>query len=196
MTTIYFRQLFEEPAGAEPAAEEVKQPEGAKEPEKKYTDEDIDRIINKKFAEWQKKQQKAVDEAAKLASMNAQEKAEHERDELQKQLDDYKHRDTLAEMAKTVRKTAEAEGVSIPEEMVALLTTDDADATNGNVKAYLKAFKDAVQLEVKTQLTAGKKPGASSGSGSLTREDIEKIADPIARQKAIRENIELYRRQN
>lgn len=194
MAINYRKQLFEEAGGTDPSNENSAQNELKTEPEKKYTDEDIDKIINKKFAEWQKKQQKAVDEAAKLAGMNAQEKAEHERDELQKQLDAYKRKDTLSEMAKTVRAYAEAEQVSIPEEVVSILTTDDADATDANVKAYTKAFKAAVQAEVKAQLTRAKVPSASSGTGALTRADIEKIADPIARQKAIKENIELYKR--
>lgn len=195
--TIYKKQLFEETGGTDPSNEAgANEPnnEQNNEPEKKYTDADLDKIINKKFAEWQKKQQKAVDEAAKLAGMNAQEKAEHERDELQKELDAYKRKDTLSEMAKTVRTYAETEQITIPEEVVAILTTDDANATDANVKAYTKAFKAAVQAEVKAQLTRAKVPTASSGTGALTKEDIAKIADPIARQKAIRENMDLYRK--
>ena len=46
-----------------------------KQGEPKYTDADVNKLIDQKFAEWQKKQQKAVDEAQKLAEMNAQEKA-------------------------------------------------------------------------------------------------------------------------
>lgn len=194
--TIYKKQLFEEstdPTGTDLAGTEPEgKPEDKKQP-KTYTDEDVDRIINKKFAEWQKKQEKAVSEAAKLAGMNAQEKAEHERDELQKQLDAYKAKDAKAEMAKTVRAYAETENVSIPEDVLATLVVDDADATDANAKAYIKAFKAAVQAGVKEQLTAGRKPSAG-GSSELTKDDIAKIADPIARQKAIRENIELYRR--
>jgi Fe-S cluster biosynthesis and repair protein YggX len=48
----------------------------AKQTGKTYSDADVDKIIEKKFAEWQKKQEKAVSEAAKLAEMNAQEKAQ------------------------------------------------------------------------------------------------------------------------
>lgn len=43
----------------------------------KYTDEDVDKLINRKFAEWQKKQEKAVDEAKRLAEMNEQEKTDY-----------------------------------------------------------------------------------------------------------------------
>lgn len=74
--------------------------------EPKYTDKDVDEILNRKFAKWQEKQQKAVDEAKKLSAMNAQQKAEYERDKLQKELDEYKRRASLAEMSKTARKNA------------------------------------------------------------------------------------------
>lgn len=72
--------------------------------EAKYTDEDVDRILDKKFAKWQERQQKAVDEAKKLAEMNATQKAEYERDQLQKELDALKKAAATAEMMKTARK--------------------------------------------------------------------------------------------
>lgn len=50
--------------------------------EKKYTDADVDAIIDKKFAKWQKDYESKVDEAKKLAEMTAQQKAEFERDKL------------------------------------------------------------------------------------------------------------------
>ncbi|MCQ8264279.1 capsid assembly scaffolding protein Gp46 family protein, partial [Streptococcus suis] len=40
--------------------------------EKKYTDADVDAIIDKKFAKWKAEQEKAESEAKKLAKMNAE----------------------------------------------------------------------------------------------------------------------------
>ncbi|HEM5311586.1 TPA: DUF4355 domain-containing protein, partial [Streptococcus suis] len=42
--------------------------------EKKYTDADVDAIIDKKFAKWKAEQEKAESEAKKLAKMNAEDK--------------------------------------------------------------------------------------------------------------------------
>ena len=72
--------------------------------EKKYSDADLDKIINQKFAKWQKDQEKAVDEAKKLATMTEQEKAEHERDEIKKELEALKKANNMAEMGKQARK--------------------------------------------------------------------------------------------
>ena len=46
----------------------------------KYSDADLDKILGNRFSRWQKEQQKAVDEAKKLAEMDATQKAEYERD--------------------------------------------------------------------------------------------------------------------
>ena len=56
----------------------------------KYSDADLDKIISKKLAKWSRQQAAAVDEATRLANMTAQERAEHERDALQKELDKLK----------------------------------------------------------------------------------------------------------
>ena len=121
-------------------------------PELKYTDEDVDKLFNKKFAEWEKKKQKEIDEAKKLAEMNAQERAEHERDELQKELDALKKKDSLSEMTKTARKMLSDEGVSVPDEVLAMIVDTDAEKTKAAVDAFGKAFKDAVESAVKEKL--------------------------------------------
>ena len=70
----------------------------------KYTDDDLNRIIAAKKAEWIKKKDAEVDEAKKLADMNAQQKAEYERDKYQKELAEYKAREALSKMSSTARK--------------------------------------------------------------------------------------------
>ena len=42
----------------------------AEENKAKYTDADVDEILNKKFAKWQARQEEAVTEAKKLAEMH------------------------------------------------------------------------------------------------------------------------------
>ena len=159
--------------------------------EKKYSDADLDKIINQKFADWQKKQQKAGDEAKKLAEMNAQEKAEYERDQLQKQLEELNKKNTLAEMSKTARKMLSDDGLNVPDDLVGMIIAEDADTTNTNVQQFSKLFKAAVQDAVKDALK-GKTPGTGSSS-SVTKEDIMKIKDRVERQRMIAEHIDLFR---
>ena len=121
------------------------------EPQKKYTDADVDKIINRKFAEWEKKQQAKVDEATKLAEMNAQEKAEYKASQLEAELNRLKEKETLADMSKTARKMLSEEDITIPDELLAHLVSTDAEDTKNTVQAFAKLFKDAVQEAIKTK---------------------------------------------
>lgn len=159
--------------------------------EKKYSDADLDKIINQKFAKWQKDQEKAVNEAKKLASMTEQEKAEHERDEFRKELEALKKANNMAEMGKQARKLLSDDGINVPDNLVDMIITDNAETTKTNVEAFSKLFKGAVQSAVKEALK-GKAPGTGS-SGTITKEQILKIADPIERQQKIKENIGLFK---
>ena len=186
------RQLFEDPEGADdPNDGDTGTGSGSE--EKKYTDADVEELINKKFAEWEKRQKKTEDEAARLAGMNAQQRAEHERDELEKKYNDLLKQNTIATLTVQARKMLYDGGVNgIPDELVAVLVTEDADTTKANVDAFTKLFKQAVQEAVKA---ANRKPSPKTGAtgGTLTKADILKVEDINERQKLIRENMDLFR---
>ena len=193
----YLRQIFAEDVGSEgnddkggnPGADDKGGNNGKD--TKKYSDADVDEIINKKFAKWQKEQEKKISEAEKLAGMNAQEKAEHERDTLQKELDELKRANSIAEMEKTARTMLHDDGVNVPDEVVSSLIAEDADSTKTKVEAFSKAFKEAVQKAVKDALK-GKAPATGKGRSTLTKADILKITNRAERQKAIAEHIDLF----
>ena len=199
MKTLFDLQLFAEAvdgqttegaAGTNDAAEHEEQSGQAA--ERRYTDADVDRIIDRKFAEWQKKQQKAVDEAKKLERMNAQQKAEYERDQLQKALDEYKRKDSLAEMTKTARKMLTDSGIAVPDELLSVLVTTDADQTKAAIDSFSGLFAAAVETAVKERLRGEPpKKGASTGQ-SMTKEQIMAIRDPELRQKKMLEHRELF----
>ena len=208
MKTKLFLQLFSDEAGeAEAKATEateakdaagkgdVKADDGKKsEPEEKpkYTDKDVDEILNKKFAKWQEKQDKAVSEAKKLAAMNATQKAEYERDQLQKQLDEYKRKDSLAEMTKTARSMLSESGISVSDGVLAMLVNTDAEQTKAAVDGFSKAFKDAVEEAVKERLKGRTPKVGTNSSKPMTKAEIMAIRDPELRQKMMLENRELF----
>lgn len=166
-----------EPAAAEPEKEiDTKKPVTAAEPKKdepKYTDADLDRIINKKFAEMQQKKDKEVAEAAKLAEMNATQKAEYERDQLKKELEELKRKDTLAEMTKTARKMLTEDGINAPDELLAVLVTTDAEETKSTVDGFKTLFKDAVESAVKERLR-GETPKVGTSNPAAAISEIDK----------------------
>lgn len=202
--TIYNLQLFADEPQNEPANNPTETPDKSKsdgtqesnedkagEAQKKlYTDEDVDKLINRKFAEWQAKKDQEINEAQKLAEMNEQQKAEYKLDKLQKELDEYKNRETLSEMAKTARAILSEQNINIPDELVSVLVTTDADTTSANVKAFAKAFQSAVSQAVDSKISH--REPKTGGSKTVTKDDIMAIKDTASRQKAIAENIELF----
>lgn len=200
MNTLFDLQLFADDSAAETpeagnereAGNEWEAPE-EKKAEPKYTDADIDRIIGQKFAEWQKKQQKAVDEAKKLAEMNATQKAEYERDQLQRELDEYKRRVSLSDMTRAARQMLSQTGITIPDDLLSVLVTTDAAQTKEAVEGFVKAFTEAVEQAVKRRLQ-GESPRRGTGSGvaAMTKEQIMSIRDPELRQQKMLEHKDLF----
>lgn len=198
-------QLFAEETPADNKAAEgapaQEKPTDTKEPETaskaddkselKYSDEDVNKIIGQKKAEWEKKKQKDLDEAQKLAEMNATQRAEYERDQLQKELDEYKKQASLAEMSKTARKMLSDSGIAIKDELLSMLVTTDAEETKTAIDGFTKLFKDAVEAEVKERLK-GEPPKKSSGVATMTKEQIMSIKDPELRQQKMLEHKELF----
>lgn len=182
----------QEPANPEKKTNEAEEKENEPKPDKKYSDDDVDKILNKKFAEWEKKKQKEVDEAKKLADMNAKEKAEYERDKLQKELDELKRKDSLSEMTKTARKMLSDEGVSVSDDVLSMIVSTDAEKTKAAVDAFSKSFKEAVDAAVKEKLKGNPPKKGTGGGATMTKEQILAIKDNEARQKAMLENRELF----
>lgn len=160
--------------------------------EKKYSDKEVNDLIDKKFAEWQKKKDKEIGEAQKLATMNATQKAEYERDQLQKELDKLKRENSIAEMSKTARKILSESSINIPDELLSLMVTTDAAETKSAVDSFTKLFKDAVEAAVKERLKGETPRKGTGGTVAMTKEQIMAIKDPELRQKKMLENKSLF----
>lgn len=154
---------------------------------KKYSDEDVNKILNKKFAEWEKKQAKKISEAEKLANMTAEEQLKT----LQSELETMKKDKTRSELASAARGILAESDIQVPDNLIANLIGEDAEATKENVEAFSKAFKAAVQEGVKAALK-GKTP-PSGGSSTLTKEEIMNVKNLKERQKLIKENMHLFK---
>lgn len=195
-------QMFaEEPAGGEPAeteptGHEPAEPKGTEpknEPEKKYTDEDVNKIIDRKFAEWEKKQNKAKSEADRLANMNAQQKEQYENEQLKKQVEELLRKDALGKMATVARGMLGEKNISVSDDLIEMLISDDAEKTKSSVDSFINAFQSAVEKAVKDALK-GNPPKKTSEPASITKEQIMKVKDPLERQKLIAEHMDLFQK--
>lgn len=182
---------LEEGQQAEETPEEKLKESKKEESEKKYSDEDVDAILSKKFAKWTAQKEKELDEAQKLAEMDAQQKAEYERDKLEKELAELKRENTLNAMGKTARTMLSEQGVHLSDALVSILVTEEAESTKTNVDNFVQLFKEAVDTAVNEKLKSGT-PKRMAGGKAMTRDEILNIADAEARRKAIQDNLELF----
>ena len=138
----------EEPTLADEQKELKKANGDKKEADGKYTDAQVNEIINRKFAEWSSKKEKELDEAKKLAQMDERQKAEYERDVLKRELSELKKENTRAKMAKTARAMLSEKNIAIGDDLVSILITDEAESTKANVDQFSSLFQDAVEKAV------------------------------------------------
>lgn len=198
----YLRQAFEDEgdAGTGTDGDQGAADEGAG--EKTYSEEEvnalIDKAIERRLARERKdaeKKTKAAEEAARLEKLTAEQKLQEKADALQKKIDELEEKEARAEMAKSARKMLSEENISIPDEIVSVLITKDADTTKDNVDAFVKVFKAAVQEGVREALKGKTPKSGSVGKTTMTKQEIENIKDTFARQRAIRDNLALYKNQ-
>lgn len=159
--------------------------------EKTYTQAEVTELIEKRLIREREKQKKAASEAEKLAKMSAQEQAEYQRDEYQKELEELKAKLARVDIKETARAMLAADNISIPDNLISAIITDNADTTQQAIKGFAAAFKEAVKTEVANRLK-GNEPKASTQS-NITKDEILAVKDPIERQKLIREHISLFR---
>lgn len=157
----------------------------------KYSDEDLDRIINAKVAKLMEKQEKKISEAKKLAEMDAQQKAEYERDQFKAQIEELLREKTRGEMMTTARAMLAEKEVHLGDDLLGMLVTEEAESTKQNVESFLTLFSAAVEDAVKDKLRR-KTPAKMSGSAKLTKEEIFAIQDSGKRRRTIAENMDLF----
>lgn len=160
----------------------------------KYTDDDVDRLINRKFAEWQKQQEKdkAKDaEAARLAKMTAEEKTSERIRLLEEQLAAAEREKAVTAMSKQARAMLQDKGLNISDELLANLIADDAETTKAAVESFITLFTAARDQAVKDALR-GAAPKAGGTNTGMTKEQILAVTNRAERQRLIKENMHLF----
>ena len=161
-----------------------------KETEKTFTQDEVNKIVQDRLAKEKAKNEKAQEEAKKLAKMNAEQKNQYMVEQLKKELEEYKTKEAKNDMIKEANSMLKDNDITLPDEVVAMLIGDNAEDTKVCVDSFSKAFKTAVERAVNEKLK-GKTPKQKSVAG-LTREDILSVKDRQERQRLIKENEELF----
>ena len=168
---------------------EQKDEEPKKEEEKKYTDDDVDSIINKKFAKWKAETDKAIAEAKaegeKLAKMNEDQKRQYEdqkRSEELKRLQDenaeLKRQANRAELAKNAARILKESEIEATQDMLDFVVGEDAETTKANIEKFVGIIKSQLKA-ADVKRAKGTTPMAFHGSD----EQPDVFAQHIARHR-------------
>ena len=152
----------------------------------------IDTAVSNAQKKWNDLHDDKLSEAEKLAKMTNEEKAAYRMSQMEKELNAFKEKNTLAEMSKTARKMLAEDEITIPDELLAHLVSTDAEDTKNTVQAFAKLFKDAVQEGIKTKYKGNPPKKGTGGKGSMTKDQIMAVKNPTERQKLIAEHMELF----
>lgn len=129
---------------------------------------------SKMQADIDAKIQEARTEAEKLAKMNAEQKAEYEKEKREKELADREASITKRELAATAKEQLAEKG--LPLSLADVLNYSSAEACAASIDAVGKAFQEAVEKAVEDRLSGGKPPKKADDKAAYTMEQIKAMS--------------------
>ena len=153
--------------------------------EKTFTQEELDKILNKKFAQWQKKTEEAKAEAERKAKLTEAEKLAEERKEFEAMKKQFEYEKRVNSTSKVLASN------NLPVEFADFLVGENEEVTSQRVDLFKDAFNNALEKAI-TERLRGTTPKVSTSSVTqVTKEDFQKM-NMIQRQRLFNENRELY----
>ena len=161
------------------------------EPEAKYTDEDVNKIVSQKFAKWQREKDEAIEEAKKLEKMNKEQRDEHERQKLEEELAEYKRKDQYYSLSREATNMLHEHGITANDELLGMIVKDTAEDTQTAVNSFVTLFNAKVEEGVK-QALSGKSPKVHAKNEKvISAEEFKNMTYP-EKVKLKADNPEMY----
>ena len=184
--------MTEEIENTEVIEEENTEAKANNEPqEEMISKSEMEKIIKERVAREKKATEKAVVEAEKLAKMNAEEKREHERQKLEEELAEYKRKDQYYSLSREATNMLHEHSITADDELLSMIVKDTAEDTQSAVNSFVTLLNAKVEEGVK-QALSGNSPRVNTGTNAMTKKQILSIKDRAERQRAIKENIQLF----
>lgn len=165
-----------------------------KDTDKTFTKEEFNKKLESELSRRlkQKEQEKndAIEEAKKLAKMNKDQRAEHDRKQMEQELKELRAEKAQTEMKSEASNMLQESKITPTEKIIGLVVADSAEKTSERVQAFVEIVNETVRAQVKDSLRQST-PTASTSTG-LTRQEILSIKDDSKRQHAIAQNRHLF----
>ena len=152
----------------------------------------MEKIIKDRVAREKKAAEKAVEEATKLAKMNEDQKAEYDREQLEKELAELRRKDAFYNLSKEASKMLAEHEITADDELLNVVVKDDAEGTKQAVESFVNLFNAKVKEGVK-QALAGNSPKYPNTGKQLTKQQIMDEKDATKRVKLIQQNPQLFK---
>ena len=137
---------------------------------KTFTQEELDKILNKKFAQWQKKTEEAKAEAERKAKLTEAEKLAEERKEFEAMKKQFEYEQRVNSTSKVLASN------NLPIEFADFLIAENDEATAQRVDLFKNAFNDALEKAINERLR-GKTPKISTTKArTFTINDIKNMS--------------------
>ena len=162
----------------EVGTKEVETPETTKETEEMIPKSQMEKIIKDRVAREKKATEKAVEEAKRLGKMNEDEKQQYEFEQLRKELDEYKKKDTHYGLAKEASKMLSEHDIQADDELLQFVVKDDAEATKSAVDSFVSMFNKKVEQSVKKALSGTAPKVHTNKASTMTKEEFTKLSYP------------------
>ena len=138
--------------------------------EKIFTQSEFNKILNKKFAQWQKKTEEAKAEAERKAKLTEAEKLAEERKEFEAMKKQFEYEQRVNSTSKVLASN------NLPIEFADFLIAESDEATTQRVDLFKNAFNDALEKAVNERLR-GKTPKVSTSKPlEISKEEFRKMS--------------------
>lgn len=134
---------------------------------------------------------KELQSGKSIKNLSDEDKAKKAEDEKDKEIASLRAQITRRDNIKQTDEVFKDAGLTVGDDVLNMVVVDDDKQTYANVQALIK-YTNQIQSGVKKELLKGSTP-RSNGKPTMTKVEISKIKDPIKRQKAIAENLDLYK---
>lgn len=146
-------------------------PTGGAEPEKKYSDDDLNKIIGQKYAKWSEKTDKAIEdakaEAVKLAKMNAEQKAAYESEQKDLKIAEMEAQLQKIELGKVAGEILKEQGMDATQDILDMVVGTTAEDTKAQVEAFVKLVNAQGEIRERQRAT-GTTPKSYTGAEPLS----------------------------